>query len=59
MGAKRSEQMKVALKLIFERGYSQAKAAREVGITQGAISQTPEIRARAAAKREANHGTQK
>lgn len=44
MGAKRSEEMKWALKLILEQGKSPAEAARLAGVTKGAISQTPEYR---------------
>lgn len=59
MGAKRSEEMKLALRLVLEQGKTQAEAARAAGITQGALSQTPEIRERNRQRREGKHGTQK
>lgn len=53
MGAKRSAEMKKALSMVLEQGFSQAEAARTVGLTKGALSQTPEIRALYKLKKEA------
>lgn len=44
MGAIRSAAMVKALKLILEKGYSAAEAARKTGLTRGAISQTAEYK---------------
>lgn len=40
MGAKESEAMKQARHLILVCGYTAYKAAKETGLTQGAISKT-------------------
>jgi predicted transcriptional regulator len=53
MGAKRSAEMIKALKLITEKGFSAADAAKKMGLTQSAISQTAEYKAHRAAQKAA------
>ena len=40
MGAKQSAEMRKAMKLVLERGMTQAGAARAAGLTKGAISKS-------------------
>lgn len=44
MGAKKSEEMKMARDLVIRQGKSGYAAAKLAGISQSAISQDPEIR---------------
>lgn len=49
MGAKQSQEMKKAQRLVVERGMTQYAAAKAAGVTAGAISKSAWYRAHVAA----------
>lgn len=55
MGAKISNEMKLARKLIEKDGYTQAEAAIKAGITPSAISMAPWYKAHAKKLKEKKH----